>query len=116
MRNESLFFSPKRVLYSAVMVSALLCGGNIQTHAEALHAQAVMQTVTVKGQVMDPTGVPVIGASVLEKGTSNGVITDIDGNFSLKVSSPNAVVVISYIGYKTVECQLPIRKNWLRLP
>ena len=103
MRNESLFFSPKRVLYSAVMVSALLCGGNIQTHAEALHAQAVMQTVTVKGQVMDPTGVPVIGASVLEKGTSNGVITDIDGNFSLKVSSPNAVVVISYIGYKTVE-------------
>ena len=70
MRNESLFFSPKRVLYSAVMVSALLCGGNIQTHAEALHAQAVMQTVTVKGQVMDPTGVPVIGASVLEKGTS----------------------------------------------
>ena len=63
----------------------------------------MMQTVTVKGQVMDPTGVPVIGASVLEKGTSNGVITDIDGNFSLKVSSPNAVVVISYIGYKTVE-------------
>lgn len=103
MRNEFLLFSPKRVLYSAVMVSALLCGGNIQTHAEALHAQAVMQTVTVKGQVMDPTGVPVIGASVLEKGTSNGVITDIDGNFSLKVSSPNAVVVISYIGYKTVE-------------
>ena len=54
MRNESLFFSPKRVLYSAVMVSALLCGGNIQTHAEALHAQAVMQTVTVKGQVSGP--------------------------------------------------------------
>lgn len=85
------------------MVSALLCGGNIQTHAEALHAQAVMQAVTVKGQIMDPTGMPVIGASVLEKGTSNGVITDIDGNFTLKVSSPDAVVVISYIGYKTVE-------------
>ena len=56
----------------------------IQTHAEALHAQAVMQTVTVKGQVMDPTGVPVIGASVLEKGTSNGVITDIDGKFFIE--------------------------------
>ena len=63
MRNESLFFSPKRVLYSAVMVSALLCGGNIPTHAEALHTQAVMQAVTVKGQIMDPTGMPVIGAS-----------------------------------------------------
>ena len=62
-----------------------------------------MQAVTVKGQIMDPTGMPVIGASVLEKGTSNGVITDIDGNFTLKVSSPDAVVVISYIGYKTVE-------------
>ena len=75
-----------------------------------------MQTVTVKGQVMDPTGVPVIGASVLEKGTSNGVITDIDGNFSLKVSSPNAVVVLSYIGYKTVELPLPTQKIRLRLP
>lgn len=72
MRNEFFIFSPKRVLYSAVMVSALLCGGNIQTHAEALHAQAVMQTVTVKGQVMDPTGVPVIGASVLERELPTG--------------------------------------------
>lgn len=50
------------------------------------------------------------------KGTSNGVITDIDGNFSLKVSSPNAVVVISYIGYKTVELPASNTKNWLRLP
>ena len=102
MRNESLFFSPKRVLYSAVMVSALLCGGNIPTHAEALRAQAVMQAVTVKGQIMDPTGMPVIGASVLEKGTSNGTITDFDGNFSLSVA-PGAVLVFSYIGYESIE-------------
>lgn len=60
------------------------------------------QTITLTGSVVDTTGEPIIGASVLEKGTSNGTITDIDGNFSLKVSS-NATVVVSYIGMKSQE-------------
>ena len=54
-------------------------------------------TREVKGVVKDPTGETVIGASVLEKGTTNGTITDFDGNFVLTVSE-NAVVQISYIG------------------
>ena len=57
---------------------------------------------TVTGTVMDETGMAVIGANVLEKGTSNGVITDIDGNFSLKVQD-NATLVVSYIGYTQQE-------------
>lgn len=56
----------------------------------------------VKGQVVTADGEPVIGASILEKGTSNGVITDLGGNFVLNVNK-NAVLVISYIGYKTQE-------------
>ena len=60
-------------------------------------------TVEVKGVVYDPTGLTVIGASVIEKGNpSNGTITDIDGNFTMKVPE-NATLVISYIGYVTVE-------------
>lgn len=54
----------------------------------------------VKGSVKDGKGEPVIGASVVEKGTTNGTITDIDGNFTLNVN-PGAVLEISYIGYKT---------------
>ena len=61
--------------------------------------------VTVTGTVEDTMG-PVIGASVVEKGVpSNGCITDIDGNFSLKVKQ-NATLVISFVGYKTVEIPL----------
>lgn len=60
------------------------------------------QTITLSGNVKDTTGEPIIGASILEKGTSNGTITDFDGNFNLKVGS-NATVVVSYIGMKPQE-------------
>jgi TonB-linked SusC/RagA family outer membrane protein len=63
--------------------------------------QAVQQSKTVSGTVVDANG-PVIGATVLEKGTTNGTVTDIDGNFTLNVQ-PGATLVISYVGYKTQE-------------
>ena len=64
--------------------------------------EAVQQTTKkVTGTVSDSQG-PVIGASVVEKGTTNGVVTDFDGNFSLNVK-PGATLVISYIGYTTQE-------------
>lgn len=62
--------------------------------------QVAQQTaLKVKGKVVDETGEGVIGASVQEKGTTNGTITDIDGNFSLDVSSREVVLEVSFIGY-----------------
>ena len=63
---------------------------------------ALAQSKQVTGRIADTKGEPAIGASILEKGTTNGTITDFDGNFKLNVS-PNAVLQISYIGYKTQE-------------
>lgn len=63
---------------------------------------ALAQTVTISGNVKDSTGEPVIGASVLEKGTTNGIITDFDGNFNLSVGE-KSTLVISFVGYKTQE-------------
>lgn len=63
---------------------------------------AFSQNIAVNGIVKDTSGDGVIGASVLEKGTTNGTITDFDGNFTLQVGK-NATLVISYIGYKTQE-------------
>lgn len=57
------------------------------------------QNIQIKGVVVDPTKEPVIGATVLEEGTTNGTITDFDGNFTLSVS-PDAKLKISYIGYQ----------------
>ena len=56
----------------------------------------------VSGIVKDATGEPVIGASVVEKGTTNGTVTDLDGNFNLSVAS-NSTIVISFIGYSDQE-------------
>ena len=62
------------------------------------------QNITVKGNVTDSEGEPIIGATVMEKGKSqNGVITDLDGNFTLNVSGKGKKIVITYIGMKTEE-------------
>lgn len=63
---------------------------------------ALAQDVIVSGTVKDATGEPIIGASVVQKGTSNGTITDLDGHFSFKASQ-NSPLVISYLGYDTQE-------------
>ena len=62
---------------------------------------ALWAQVTVNGTVVDPTGEPIIGANVLEVGTANGAITDLDGNFSFSVSKADADLSVSYIGYIT---------------
>lgn len=62
----------------------------------------MMAFAEITGTVVDAMGEPVIGASILEKGTTNGTITDFDGNFSI-AAQPNAVLQISYIGFKSQE-------------
>ena len=52
----------------------------------------------VKGVVVDKTGFPLPGANVMEKGTSNGAITDLDGNFSLNVSKKGVTLTVSFMG------------------
>lgn len=68
------------------------------------------QQITVQGIVKDQTGETVIGASVMEKGTTNGTITGIDGDFSLNMSS-NGTLVVSFVGYKTQEVQVKGQKQ-----
>lgn len=101
MKNEFLKFSSKRILFSAAMASALCVGSPQQAFANVNEVQAIMQAGTVKGTVVDATGEPIIGANIMVKGTTNGCITDIDGNFSL--SNAKGTLVISFIGYKSQE-------------
>lgn len=78
----------------------LLCFCLLPMKAHATPQQS--STYKVTGVVKDAMGESVIGASVLEKGTSNGIITDIDGKFNLSVT-PNSTLAISFIGYATQE-------------
>ena len=78
-------------------------------HAEA-SVQAVQQSKKITGTVSDAMG-PVIGASVVVKGTSNGVATDFDGKFSLNVN-PGQTLVVSYIGYITKEVKVDSKTSY----
>ena len=70
--------------------------------AMAIPTQVFAQSkYEVKGVVVDTTGTPVIGASVVEQGTTNGVTTDVNGQYVLNVNNAESIVVISFIGYKT---------------
>ena len=93
---------------TALLMGALtLLGLGYSSNANAARAPQEVQQATKKitGTVVDAQG-PVIGASVVEKGkTGNGVITDFDGNFTLNVS-PDATIVISYVGYETQEIKV----------
>ena len=106
MKNEFFKFSSRRILFSTVMASALLAGSPQAVFAEVNELQSVMQAGTVKGQVVDAAGEPVIGATVQVKGTTNGTITDFDGNFILNNVPEKGILVISYIGYKAQEVNI----------
>lgn len=85
-----------------LLVLLFSCMFNEKAKGESIHSDANVieqqQKKQITGTVLEDTGIPVIGANVLEVGTSNGTVTDIDGNFTLVVES-SATIVVSYIGF-----------------
>lgn len=75
----------------------------IQTIAIAFAWQT---TASVTGKIISPDGEALPGVVVLEKGTSNGQVTDLDGNFSIRVSSQESILVFSLVGFTTQEVQI----------
>ena len=94
----------RRTAVWASLCTALLMGGAVQT-VSAEKAGVEQSTRRVTGTVVDQTGEAVLGASILERGTTNGTTTDFDGKFSLDVRQ-GATLVVSYIGYKTQEVRV----------
>ena len=103
-----------RVLFSKALLKAATClfltaGAGMSPvfalpgTAESMKMEITQQTVTVSGVVKDKKGEPIIGANIMEKGTTNGTITDFDGKYTLKVKNAKSILVVSYIGYQTQE-------------
>ncbi len=111
MKREFLKIKSGRVFYSLLVAFALLAGSPQKAFADAREVRTVQQQGVVKGQVVDETGEPIIGASILLKGTTNGVITDLDGNFVLTNASKGTLVV-SFVGYKTQEVPINGQKDF----
>ena len=103
--KSDLFRNNRKALAALLLCSGFIVGHPLTVYArnsETANVETPQQQVKISGTVNDAMG-PIIGASIVEKGNSrNGTITDMNGKFSLSVK-PGAVLVISYIGYKTQE-------------
>ena len=95
-------FRKTALLMSAMALLGLGYSSNAYAAGDAQNVQQATKKIT--GTVVDAMG-PVIGASVVEKGTTNGTVTDFDGNFSLNVN-PGATIVVSFIGFETQEIKV----------
>lgn len=84
-------------------------GKNIVVRSIA-QTSSSQQKKTITGTIVDPSGMPVIGANVMVKGTTNGTITDMDGKFSLEVAS-GATLMVSYIGFANQEIKVSNQTN-----
>ena len=105
----------RKILRAIPLAMGLLCaGGNVFAASSAFDSYAYsveQQTHRVAGVVKDASGEPLIGVNVVEKDNAqNGSITDVNGRFELNVA-PDAVLVCSYIGYKTVEVSVSGQRN-----
>ena len=93
------FKAMKTTMCVGLCFLGMICAQQVSAASEKV--AAVQQTRQASGHVEDSQG-PLIGATVMEKGTNNGTVTDFDGNFSLNVK-PGATLVISYVGYESME-------------
>jgi TonB-linked SusC/RagA family outer membrane protein len=107
LSNQFLYLNDmkKKTLLISCMALALCApyGAKAETARPSNEAQSVLQSTKtipqVKGKVSDNNGEPIIGASVIVKGTTNGAVTDMDGNYSLTNVPAGATIVVSYVGF-----------------
>lgn len=88
-------------LLASMMLLSYPANANAGEATGTVYAQSVNQTKVLNGTIVDEHGEPIIGASVMVKGTTNGGVTDLDGKFNITNLPANATLEISYIGYKT---------------
>ncbi len=106
--HQVLKFDLKTKLNAVFLFISILTLQSRNLYASTLDIKSntqnnIQQQFTVKGTVLDSSGQPLPGASILEKGTNNGTQTDFDGKFTLNVSNKNAVLVVTFIGFTTQE-------------
>ncbi len=91
-------FKSENVNYEVKGTQIILSPKEMYGRITAVAEMMQRQKKTITGTVVDAAGIPIIGANILEEGTSNGTVTDVDGKFSLRVED-NATIRVSYIGY-----------------
>lgn len=105
--NTNIFFKVKKNIIILKKNRAKKVTAKRIPYSSNLHSEQLQTTIT--GSVTDSTGNPLPGTNIIEKGTVNGVQADFDGNFSIEVANEDAILVISFIGFNTVE--IPVKSQ-----
>lgn len=103
--NKSNIFKVLDTVFAGTNVRYSVVDKKIILSTDLSVAQQEKEKKRITGVVKDENGEPVIGANVVEKGTTNGIITDLDGKYSL-LASPGSVLLVSYIGYNSQEVKI----------
>ncbi len=98
-----------RIVIMALLITPSLAGEARNSSWKRIDSLLKTEALPIRGVVLNESGDPLAGVSVIEKGTENGTSTDADGSFSLNVKDENAILVVSYIGY--VDANVPVRNN-----
>ncbi|HET8736823.1 MAG TPA: TonB-dependent receptor [Pricia sp.] len=115
-KNESIeqilekVFGDRNISFTVLKNQIYLKRKNPEENGSPIKTGAAIQ-FSVSGSVMDSSGVPLPGASIVEKGTINGATTDFDGNYTISLADENAVLTVSYIGFKTQEVDVSGRSE-----
>ena len=112
MKKENKHTHPHKI--GCLAMCLILCMGGFSAHAlpaSLTSTSITQQNHSVTGTVKDNAGEPIIGASIVVKGTTTGIMSDIDGKFTLNVPA-NATLEISYIGYKTLTLPVNNKTNF----
>lgn len=105
-RRLGAFQRSRYFLLTMLMALGTLTPRNTSASISSAAASSYLQTVTVTGKVTDDTGLPLPGVNVLEKGTTNGTVTDNNGGYKLTVASGESVLVFSFIGMQRQEAKV----------
>ncbi len=124
LKTRTIYFSLRKIYFAMKLIFLLLFVSIHQMYAKPIYSQNNKLNVekdeqiqqqplqkAITGKIIDEQGEPIIGVNIVEKGTSNGTVTDVDGNFSLTAAS-NSVIQITYIGYLTQEISIDGRNSF----
>lgn len=110
----------KRTRSETVLIFLCICfvycfwgNANLRAEVKLVNSQISIQQQSKKiiGKVVDVNGEPLIGATVIEKSANNGVVTDMDGSFTINIENKNSILKVSYVGYLTQEVSLA-KEQW----
>lgn len=104
LRNQFNGHAPRKIFLVLFFSNSLFLLNGVFAHTTTNRdVSSIIDKITLTGKLVDEKGMPLSGCSILEKGTTNTVQSKADGSFSIKLASPNSVLVISYVGYETRE-------------